>query len=84
MRTMLSLGNAFDDDELRAWEERLVRIAGENIAKSGYTAELKIDGAAVALHLREPGVRHGRDAGNGTIGEDVTSTFEPFTTFRSG
>jgi len=49
LRPMLSLGNAFDDEELRAWEERLVRIAGNDVAKSGYTAELKIDGTAVAL-----------------------------------
>src|SRR6185436_1083582 len=49
LRPMLSLDNAFDDDELRAWEERLIRIAGDDVAKSGYTAELKIDGTAVAL-----------------------------------
>jgi DNA ligase (NAD+) len=41
MRPMLSLGNAFDDEELRAWEERLIRIAGDDVRKSGYTAELK-------------------------------------------
>ena len=41
---MLSLGNAFDDTELREWEERLVRLAGEDVRRSGYTAELKIDG----------------------------------------
>src|SRR6267378_5584698 len=49
LRPMLSLGNAFNDEELRAWEERLVRMAGDDVAKSGYTAELKIDGIAVAL-----------------------------------
>jgi DNA ligase (NAD+) len=33
---MLSLANAFDDDELREWEERLVRIAGDDVRRSGY------------------------------------------------
>ncbi|HEY9478652.1 MAG TPA: hypothetical protein VIP79_01120, partial [Gemmatimonadaceae bacterium] len=42
---MLSLGNAFDDDELREWEERIVRLAGDG-ARQRFTAELKIDGAA--------------------------------------
>ena len=69
---MLSLGNAFSDDELAAWEERLVRIAGESIRSAGYSAELKIDGAAIAL-IYEGGVLvTAATRGNGTIGEDVT------------
>ena len=72
MRTMLSLANAFDDEELRGWEERLVRIAGEDVAKSGYTAELKIDGTAVALTYDNQVFVMGATRGNGTIGEDVT------------
>jgi DNA ligase (NAD+) len=69
---MLSLGNAFDDDELRAWEERLVRMAGDDVAKSGYTAELKIDGTAVALTYENQVFVMGATRGNGIIGEDVT------------
>ncbi len=72
MRTMLSLSNAFDDEELRGWEERLVRIAGEDVAKSGYTVELKIDGTAVALTYENQVFVIGATRGNGTIGEDVT------------
>ena len=72
MRTMLSLANAFDDEELRGWEERLVRIAGEDVAKSGYTVELKIDGTAVALTYENQVFVIGATRGNGTIGEDVT------------
>src|SRR5438105_6516160 len=72
LRPMLSLGNAFDDDELRSWEERLVRIAGGDVAKSGYTAELKIDGTAVALTYENQLFVMGATRGNGTIGEDVT------------
>jgi DNA ligase (NAD+) len=72
LRPMLSLSNAFDDEELRAWEDRLVRMAGADVAKSGYTAELKIDGTAVALTYENQVFVMGATRGNGTIGEDVT------------
>jgi DNA ligase (NAD+) len=68
---MLSLGNAFADDELAEWEDRMVRIAGEE-ARLGYTAELKIDGAAVSLTYREGVLVRAATRGNGTIGEEVT------------
>ena len=68
---MLSLGNAFADDELAAWEERMVRLAGDD-ARGGYTAELKIDGAAVSLTYRDGMLVTAATRGNGTIGEDVT------------
>ena len=69
---MLSLANAFDDEELRAWEERLVRIAGDDIKREGYSAELKIDGAAVSLTYIDGVLATGATRGNGAIGEDVT------------
>lgn len=69
---MLSLGNAFTDDELREWEARLVKVAGDDVTRAGYSAELKIDGAAVSL-LYEGGVLTvGATRGNGLVGEDVT------------
>ncbi len=70
---MLSLANAFDDDELRAWQDRLVRIAGDDIARAGYSAELKIDGAAVSLTYEDGVLVVGATRGNGTTGEDVTA-----------
>lgn len=69
---MLSLSNAFNDEELRAWEERLIRLAGDDVAKSGYTAELKIDGIAVALTYENQLFVMGATRGNGIIGESVT------------
>ncbi|MFN2637668.1 MAG: NAD-dependent DNA ligase LigA [Gemmatimonadaceae bacterium] len=72
LRPMLSLGNAFDDDELRAWEERLRRIAGADVTRSGYTTELKIDGTAVALTYDDQIFVMGATRGNGIVGEDVT------------
>ena len=69
---MLSLGNAFDDAALAEWEERLIRLAGDEVRASGYTAELKIDGAAVSLTYKDGVLVTGATRGNGTIGEDVT------------
>ena len=70
---MLSLGNAFDDAELRAWETRLVRLVGESVRAAGYSAELKIDGAAVSLTYRDGVLVTGATRGNGSIGEIVTA-----------
>jgi DNA ligase (NAD+) len=70
---MLSLGNAFNDDELRDWAERLTRLVGDDAAASGYSAELKIDGAAVSLTYRDGVLATGATRGNGTIGEDITA-----------
>ena len=70
---MLSLGNAFNDEELKAWAERLVRIAGDDVGKSGYLAELKIDGTAVSLTYEDRVLVMGATRGNGTIGEEVTA-----------
>src|ERR671914_2314742 len=70
---MLSLGNAFNDDELTAWEERLVRLVGEDARRAGYTTELKIDGAAVSLTYDRGVLVCGATRGNGVVGEDVTA-----------
>jgi DNA ligase (NAD+) len=70
---MLSLANAFNVEELAEWETRLVRLAGEDVRRSGYTCELKIDGAAVSLSYREGVLIAGATRGNGVIGENVTA-----------
>lgn len=72
IQPMLSLGNAFDDDELAAWQERLTRLVGDDVSKSGYTVELKIDGAAVSLTYEDGIFVDGATRGNGLIGEIVT------------
>ena len=70
---MISLGNAFSDEEVAGWEARAIRIAGEAVRKSGYAAELKIDGAAVSLTYRDGVLITGATRGNGAVGEDVTA-----------
>ncbi len=69
---MLSLSNAFNDERLLEWEDRLVRIAGDEIRAAGYSAELKIDGAAVSLTYEDGILVRGATRGSGTVGEDVT------------
>ena len=60
---MLSLDNAYDEDDLRAFDERVRRGAGLGDAPVAYVAELKIDGLSIALTY-EDGVlvarRHAR------------------------
>jgi DNA ligase (NAD+) len=68
---MFSLDNAFDADELRAWEKRNARIVSE-VREAGYVAELKIDGAAISLLYEDGVLVRGATRGNGHIGEGIT------------
>lgn len=72
---MLSLGNAFDDEELVAWEARITRLE-EGVRSAGYQLELKIDGAAVNLTYEAGTLTMGATRGNGVIGEDVTANLK--------
>jgi DNA ligase (NAD+) len=75
LRPMLSLANAFSDAELVAWEERNARLAAA-VRTSGYTTEVKIDGAAVTLTYRRGRLLIGATRGNGIIGEDITANLK--------
>jgi DNA ligase (NAD+) len=68
---MLSLDNAFEGDELRAWEDRNARILAE-VRDAGYVVELKIDGLAVALTYDAGVLVRAATRGDGQVGEDVT------------
>jgi DNA ligase (NAD+) len=68
-RPMLSLGNAFNADELRAFDERVRKLANEKVA---YVVELKIDGLATSLRYRNGTLERGGTRGDGRVGEDVT------------
>jgi DNA ligase (NAD+) len=70
---MLSLANAFNEEELAAWEERNARNVGADVRRSGYNCELKIDGAAISLTYREGVLIEGATRGNGIVGESVTA-----------
>ena len=75
-RRMLSLDNAYDEADLRAWDAR-VRASLASTEDGRYTCELKLDGLSLALHY-EPAqegakLARGLTRGDGTVGEDVTS-----------
>ena len=72
LNAMLSLANAFSDDDLREWEARNARIAPD-VAQAGYTLEVKIDGAAVSLTYQDGVLAIGATRGNGVTGEVVTA-----------
>ena len=77
-RPMLSLGNAFSHDELRAFDARVRKGLGLAVAPEAapdlrYVAELKIDGLAISLRYEDGRFVQGATRGDGTTGEDVTA-----------
>jgi DNA ligase (NAD+) len=70
-RRLFSLDNAETIDDLRAWEERLVRQIDR--APDGYSCELKVDGLAVSLTYEGGVFTRGATRGDGTTGEDITA-----------
>ena len=65
---MLSLGNAFGEEDLRDFNQRIAQDVGE----VAYVCELKIDGLAVSLHYEDGLFVRGATRGDGTVGEDIT------------
>jgi len=75
LEPMLSLGNARNEEELRAWVERMRNhLAREGIKspKFEFVVEPKIDGLAISLIYRNGVLERGVTRGNGEVGEDVT------------
>ena len=69
---MLSLENAMDAEELRAFDERVRRALGED-GPIGYVAEPKLDGAGIELVYEDGVLAVGSTRGDGHVGEDVTA-----------
>jgi DNA ligase (NAD+) len=69
---MLSLDNAYNEEELRAFDERVRKGAGTGDAPVAYVAELKIDGLSIALTYEDGRLVRGATRGDGSRGEDVT------------
>lgn len=70
---MLSLDNAYNEDELRAFDERVRRGIGRGETPVAYVAELKIDGLSIALTYENGRLVRGATRGDGVRGEDVTA-----------
>jgi DNA ligase (NAD+) len=74
-RAILSLANAFDTDEIRAWFERIARLLpeGDSPAELAFTVEPKFDGLTVVLDYEDGLFMRGATRGNGEVGEDITA-----------
>lgn len=70
---MLSLDNAYNEEELRAFDERVRKGAALGATAVTYVAELKIDGLSIALTYEDGRLVRGATRGDGTRGEEVTA-----------
>lgn len=70
-RLMLSLGNAFNDDDMRDFDRRLRDIL--HVDQITYTGEMKIDGLGMSLIYENGELQYAVTRGDGNMGEDVTS-----------
>lgn len=68
---LLSLDNAYGDEELRAWAERLERAL--DAPARGFSVEPKVDGLSIAVHYRDGVLERAVTRGDGVTGEDVTA-----------
>lgn len=71
---MLSLNDVFSFEEVKAWEERMVKFSEQT--PDGYYAELKMDGLAISLLYRDGILVRGATRGDGTVGENVTQNIK--------
>ncbi len=77
-KPMLSLNDAFDEEELRAWLERISKLLPEGVGQKDlqYVVEPKIDGLTVVLTYEDGRYVQGATRGNGVEGEDVTANIK--------
>ena len=69
---MLSLANAFNEEDLKGFHDRILKNLGTN-EQIDYFCEPKMDGAAVSLIYEKGILTRGVTRGDGTLGEDITS-----------
>src|SRR6202167_113288 len=68
---MLSLDNAYSEEELRGWERRVRELSGRTDLE--YMCELKLDGMSLALRYSDGRLARGITRGDGSVGGDVTA-----------
>jgi DNA ligase (NAD+) len=70
---MLSLGNAFNEQDLKDFDRRIRQAVGNEFS---YVCELKIDGLAVSLRYEDGLFVQGATRGDGAVGEDITANLK--------
>jgi DNA ligase (NAD+) len=70
---MLSLDNAFSEDDLKSFSDRVVKGLDGTPGNIDYVCELKMDGIAVALLYENGLLTQGATRGDGEVGEDITT-----------
>jgi DNA ligase (NAD+) len=68
---LLSLDNAYGEQELRDWQARLMRAMGES--RPSFVVEPKVDGLSISIHYRNGVLERGITRGDGQVGEVVTA-----------
>lgn len=69
---MLSLGNAFNDEDVADFNDRILRYLGIEGQAIAYTAEPKIDGLSLSLRYENGALVYAATRGDGAVGENVT------------
>ncbi len=83
---LLSLDNAFNIDELKAWYSKIIKLIGsknttiKEIQKPAVICELKIDGNAISLRYENGILTKGATRGDGKMGEDITRNIRTIST----
>jgi DNA ligase (NAD+) len=70
---MLSLGNAFDDDDVAEFDKSVCKFLGLETGTVRYTAEPKIDGLSLSLRYENGALIQAATRGDGAVGENVTA-----------
>ncbi len=77
LSAMLSLNNAFSEEDLLAWEKRISKLLSPTQLKElNYFCEIKFDGLSISLHYEKGKFTRGSTRGDGLIGEDVTQNLK--------
>ena len=69
---ILSLANAFSEEDLKAWYQRITKL-DERVMKTSFVIEPKIDGLTVVLHYENGIFTLGATRGDGVVGEDIST-----------
>ena len=74
-KSILSLANAFNEDDVVAWFDRISKL-NNHVEETSFVVEPKIDGLTVVLHYKNGVFVQGATRGDGVVGEDITANLK--------